>query len=91
MLPNIHYPILVFLTIGMTMFRGSCDDISLLAMGLKFNHKLPESFYRKLSIFSIDYCLSLCYNYDIKIIEIAEVAIGNVIYMGLYLEPMKGN
>lgn len=90
MLPNIHQPIIVFLTIGMTMFKGSCDDISLKTMGINFKHKLPESFRRKLSIFSIDYCLGLCYNYNIQIVEITEVNVGNVIYMGLYLKPMKG-
>ncbi|MGD1275682.1 MAG: hypothetical protein ABR964_00490 [Tepidisphaeraceae bacterium] len=92
MLPNVVRPVTVFLTIEATMFSGAVDRWALSAMGLRLSRlRLPPTICGKLTDFSLRYCLALCYNRGIDIVEAAQMDCpGNARYIGVRLVPQSG-
>lgn len=84
-------PLTVFLTIGSTMFGGATDDVALRAIGLwSLRHVLPTSFRRKLSDFSVEYCLAMSYLSSWHILECREATHStSARYLGVRLEPTE--
>lgn len=92
LLPNIVKPTTVFLTLGNSDGLKSVDSTVVDAVGLgHMQSRIPQSLRWKLDRFSLDACLSLCYNYGVLMVEAQEVAprSRNARYFGVRIVPPR--
>jgi hypothetical protein len=89
-LPNIHQPTTIFLTIGSTMFKGATDGAALAALGCTFQQqKLPDAFRGKLDEIGVSHSLARGCDFVTMIEAVEAVSTGNARYIGLRVAPKK--
>lgn len=87
-LPNIPGPLTVFLTIGQ-LNRPKCDPVVLRALGMG-NLKPPATILGRLHSFALTYCLAMCHDHDLTLVEAVEAPrAANARYIGARLEPAR--
>ncbi len=89
-LPNVPGPLTVFLTIGQLRLAGTDSTIPQ-ALGLG-SLKPPRTILRRLHDLALRYCLTMCQDHDLALIEAIEAPRApHARYIGLRLEPQAHN
>jgi len=87
MLPNLHQPTTVFLTIG--QWQMGLDSEIPKALGIS-GFRVPPGVAIKLHEIATRYCVAACYDHTIEVVEAAEAPrAATAQYVGLHLRPMK--
>lgn len=90
LLPNIHQPTTIFLTIGSTMYKGATDSAALAALGCTFQHqKLPAAFFGKRDEIVVSHSLARGCDFVTMIEAVEAVSTGSARYIGLRVAPKK--